>query len=72
MSKTKKENRQNTDRISRKYDKIYAVVYKGEKQKIQSHLKETRETMSGFLNRLIAKEIDDFEPIESENMSVKK
>lgn len=67
-----KQNARNNEWQKGKYDRINAVVYRGEKKKIQQYLKENHETMSGFLNKLIATKIKDFNPIISENMHTKK
>lgn len=69
---TEKEITQNNERVARKYDRINLVVYKGEKQKIIKEAKENNETVNGFLNRIIAENVDDFIPTDSDRMSVGK
>lgn len=72
MPRTERDKEKNKERIKEKYDKFTVMVYKGEKEKLQKHLKENGESINGFINRLIAKEYDDFEPIDTTKKSVKK
>lgn len=60
---------QNDERMRRKYEQVNFRVYKGEKEKILNYLAENHESMNGFINRLIAKEVPDFEPMDTSRMN---
>lgn len=59
----------NDERMKRKYEQINFRVYKGEKAKVLKYLEENHESMNGFINRLIADEIPDFEPMDTKRMN---
>ena len=41
------------------YDRIQVVVPKGRKDQIQEYVKQTGESLNGFINRLIDRELDN-------------
>lgn len=41
------------------YDRIQLVVPKGRKDQIQEYVKQTGESVNGFINRLIDRELDN-------------
>lgn len=59
----------NNERMARKYDRITILVYKGEKEKVKKAAEENNESVGGFINRLIAENVDGFIPIDTENQN---
>jgi len=51
--------------IKRNYERINLVVSKGEKRKIEDAAARTGESVSGFINRLIAAAVPGFVPLSS-------
>lgn len=46
------------DYISRTYDRINLTVYKGQKEKIQARAASLGESVNGYINRLIAEDME--------------
>ena len=68
----KKKQALNNQRIRKKYEQLGIMLYRGEKEKILSHVAKTGETISGYVNRLISEDIQNFIPIDSSKMYKKK
>lgn len=62
----------NNERVARKYDRTLLVMYKGEKEKVKQVAKENGETVNGFLNRIIAENVPDFVPMDTNKMNGRK
>lgn len=60
--------RSNMDRQARKYDRLAITVYKGEKEIVRAYAAKNGETINGLVNRLLAREIPDFEPMDTTRM----
>lgn len=51
---------------SANYDRLAVNVKKGEREKVREHAAGKGESVSGLINRLLAGEVPDFNPIEKE------
>ncbi len=54
------------------YDRIQIVVRKGEREKLKEYAKANGETVSALINRLLAGEVEDFDPVTGETSGRKK
>lgn len=72
MARPKREDGRNARTVASNkyngaaYDRISVTIRKGEREKIKKHAAGAGESMSGLINRLLASEIQDFEPIGSD------
>lgn len=48
------------------YERLAINVYKGNREKVKEYAESIGETTNTLVNKLLAKEIDGFEPIERE------
>lgn len=47
----------NNDFIKRKYDRLYILVEKGEKDRLKAHAESNGESLNEFINRAISEQI---------------
>ena len=52
-AKKKANKKWNDENLKEKYDRIQLVVPKGQKQKIQEHVKSSGKSVNGFINESI-------------------
>ena len=70
MARPKREDGRNARTVANNkynnsvYDRLAVNVRKGEREKVKAHAEKNGESTSGLINRLLAEEIPDFNPIE--------
>jgi hypothetical protein len=57
--KTDKLIKYNNDFNKENYDRVSLMLPKGKKERIQEYVKQTGESVNGFINRLIDRELDN-------------